>query len=120
MQCPVCHNEVTSESAAFCNHCGAPLSTPAAATAPPEAPAAAPLAASAPPARPPPAPPGPEAPPAAPLAASAPPAGAAPPPAEASSGLSTNSAAALAYVTIIPAIIFLIVDPYKKIPLVRF
>ena len=96
MQCPVCHNEVTSESAAFCNHCGAPLSTPAAATAPPEAPAAAPLA------------------------ASAPPAGAAPPPGEASSGLSTNSAAALAYVTIIPAIIFLIVDPYKKIPLVRF
>ncbi|NYF81378.1 DUF4870 domain-containing protein [Granulicella arctica] len=42
------------------------------------------------------------------------------PPAAPSSGLSDNSAAALAYLTIIPAIIFLIIEPYNKIPLVRF
>ena len=35
-------------------------------------------------------------------------------------GLSENSAAALAYVTIIPAIIFLVLEPYNKMPLVRF
>jgi uncharacterized membrane protein len=42
------------------------------------------------------------------------------PPAAASSGLSDNIAAALAYVTIIPAIIFLVLEPYNRIPLVRF
>lgn len=36
------------------------------------------------------------------------------------SGLSDNAAAALAYVTIIPAIIFLIVEPYNKNSYVRF
>jgi uncharacterized membrane protein len=36
------------------------------------------------------------------------------------SGLSENSACGLAYITIIPAIIFLIVAPYNKIPNVRF
>ncbi len=36
------------------------------------------------------------------------------------SGLSTNAAGALAYVTIIPAIIFLIIEPYNKNPYVRF
>ena len=41
-------------------------------------------------------------------------------PAPAASGLSDNIAAALAYLTIIPAIIFLILEPYNKIPLVRF
>lgn len=41
-------------------------------------------------------------------------------PATASSGLSDNFAAALAYVTIIPAIIFLVLEPYSRIPLVRF
>jgi uncharacterized membrane protein len=35
-------------------------------------------------------------------------------------GLSDNSAAGLAYVTIIPAIIFLIVAPYNQKPLIRF
>jgi len=40
--------------------------------------------------------------------------------ATASSGLSDNIAAALAYVTIIPAIIFLVLEPYSRIPLVRF
>ncbi|MGA2834842.1 MAG: hypothetical protein ABSE55_17405 [Terracidiphilus sp.] len=36
------------------------------------------------------------------------------------SGLSDNAAGALAYVTIIPAIIFLIVEPFNKNPYVRF
>jgi len=36
------------------------------------------------------------------------------------SGLSTNAAGTLAYVTIIPAIIFLAVDPYNKSSFVRF
>jgi len=35
-------------------------------------------------------------------------------------GLSDNAAAGLAYVTIIPAIIFLIVAPYNQKPLIRF
>jgi uncharacterized membrane protein len=43
-----------------------------------------------------------------------------PPTPAASSGLSDNLVAALAYITVIPAIIFLILDPYNKIPLVRF
>ncbi len=36
------------------------------------------------------------------------------------SGLSDNAAGALAYVTIIPAIIFLIIEPYSKNSYVRF
>lgn len=40
--------------------------------------------------------------------------------APAQSGLSDNAAGALAYVTIIPAIIFLIVEPYNKNSFVRF
>ncbi|MGA8730777.1 MAG: DUF4870 domain-containing protein [Terracidiphilus sp.] len=35
-------------------------------------------------------------------------------------GLSDNAAGGLAYVTIIPAIVFLIVAPYNRIPYVRF
>ena len=42
------------------------------------------------------------------------------PPVSGSSGLSASAAAALSYLTIIPAIIFLILEPYNKIPLVRF
>jgi len=38
----------------------------------------------------------------------------------AQSGLSENAAGALAYVTIIPAIIFLIVEPYYKNSYIRF
>ncbi|MEO6802577.1 MAG: hypothetical protein ABI197_04935 [Granulicella sp.] len=50
-----------------------------------------------------------------------PPQGAYPPQAAApSTGMSENSAAALSYVTIIPAIIFLVLEPYNKMPLVRF
>jgi uncharacterized membrane protein len=41
-----------------------------------------------------------------------------PPPA--SPGLSDNVAGALAYITIIPAIIFLFVEPYSRRPFVRF
>jgi uncharacterized membrane protein len=40
------------------------------------------------------------------------------PPAQ--SGLSDNAAGALAYVTFIPAIIFLIVEPYNKNPYIKF
>jgi uncharacterized membrane protein len=36
------------------------------------------------------------------------------------SGLSDNAAGALAYVTIIPAIIFLVIEPYNKNPFIRF
>lgn len=41
-------------------------------------------------------------------------------PAAGSSGLSDNAAAAIAYLTVIPSILFLVLDPYKRIPLVRF
>jgi uncharacterized membrane protein len=44
----------------------------------------------------------------------------APPPQAAQSGLSDNAAGALAYVTIIPAIVFLVVEPYNKNSYVRF
>jgi uncharacterized membrane protein len=36
------------------------------------------------------------------------------------SGLSDNAAAGIAYITLIPAIIFLILDPFKKSSYVRF
>ncbi|WP_263368167.1 DUF4870 domain-containing protein [Edaphobacter bradus] len=55
-----------------------------------------------------------------PIPPQAPPPAYIPPAPHASSGLSDNVAAALAYVTIIPAIIFLVLEPYNKIPLVRF
>jgi uncharacterized membrane protein len=38
----------------------------------------------------------------------------------AQSGLSENAAGALAYVTIIPAIIFLVAEPYNKNPFIKF
>jgi uncharacterized membrane protein len=38
----------------------------------------------------------------------------------AQSGLSDNAAGALAYITIIPSIIFLIVEPYNRNPYVKF
>ena len=46
------------------------------------------------------------------------PAGAAYVPAQ--SGLSDNAAGAIAYLTFIPAIIFLVIEPYSKKPFVRF
>jgi uncharacterized membrane protein len=42
------------------------------------------------------------------------------PPPVTSPGLSDTAAAALAYVTVIPAIIFLVVEPYNKKPFIRF
>jgi uncharacterized membrane protein len=42
------------------------------------------------------------------------------PPAPASGGLSQNNAAALAYLTFIPAIIFLVMEPYNKNAFIRF
>jgi uncharacterized membrane protein len=94
MQCPVCHNEVASQSA-FCGHCGASIAAPVTEAAAPQTPYM-------------------------PQAVAAP-AGAYPAPvAAASSGLSPNSAAAISYITVIPAILFLVMDPYKKMPLVRF
>lgn len=43
-----------------------------------------------------------------------------PPQQAAQSGLSDNAAGALAYVTIIPAIVFLLVEPYNRNSYVRF
>lgn len=43
-----------------------------------------------------------------------------PVPAPAASGLSDNTAGALAYVTIIPAIIFLVVEPYNRSSFIKF
>ncbi len=43
-----------------------------------------------------------------------------PQPSVSAGGLSDNIAGALAYVTIIPAILFLILEPYNKRPFVRF
>jgi uncharacterized membrane protein len=42
------------------------------------------------------------------------------PPQTAQAGLNDNTAGALAYVTIVPAIIFLVVEPYKNSAYVRF
>jgi uncharacterized membrane protein len=42
------------------------------------------------------------------------------PPAVAGSGLTDNVAGALAYVTIIPAILFLVLEPYNRNPFIRF
>src|ERR1700755_2892705 len=91
MQCPACSTE-TPAGATFCQHCGASLS---AAAPPPPAGGFTQV-------------PQPAAAPAA--------AGYAP----AQSGLSDNAAAAISYLTFIPAIIFLLIEPYSKKPFVRF
>ncbi|HEY0785060.1 MAG TPA: hypothetical protein VGD62_04265 [Acidobacteriaceae bacterium] len=105
MLCPVCSNQVDAQSA-FCNRCGTPMTASAApeAAVPPSAGyTTVPPSASA-------------------YASAPPPAGAGypPPPLVAGSGLSNNAASAIAYITIIPAIIFLVLEPYNRIPLVRF
>ncbi len=41
-------------------------------------------------------------------------------PVAAESGLSDNAAGAIAYITIVPAIIFLVLAPYNRIPFVKF
>ena len=104
MQCPACHNEVAAQNT-FCNHCGAALSgVPATPPTPAYEPVATPNYAQVPPAS------GP---------------GYVPPPqgatsAAGSGGLSETAAAAIAYITIIPAILFLVIEPYNKIAFVRF
>jgi uncharacterized membrane protein len=92
MQCPACSTE-NPAGATFCQHCGASLSS-----APPPSPSGytqVPQPATGP---------GPAA------------AGYVP----AQSGLSDNSAAAIAYITIIPAIIFLVMEPYNRKPFIRY
>ena len=42
------------------------------------------------------------------------------PPIAPASGLTDNVAGALAYVTIIPAIVFLVLEPYNRSPFIRF
>ena len=42
------------------------------------------------------------------------------PPPAAQSGLSDTAAGALAYITILPAILFLVLEPYNRKPFVRF
>jgi uncharacterized membrane protein len=42
------------------------------------------------------------------------------PPQAAGEGLSDNAAAAIAYITIIPAIIFLVMEPYSRKPFIKF
>lgn len=91
MQCPSCSTE-NPAGAAFCQHCGASLN---AAAAPPAGGGFTQVPQPA-----------------------AGPAGAAYVPAQ--SGLSDNAAAAIAYITIIPAIIFLVMEPYNRKPFVRF
>ena len=90
MQCPACSTE-NPAGATFCQHCGASL------TAAPPPPAGGFTQVPQP---------------------AAGPAGAAYVPAQ--SGLSDNSAAAIAYVTIIPAIIFLVLEPYNRKPFIRY
>ena len=48
------------------------------------------------------------------------PQGYAPPAYAQATGLSTNTAAALAYITFIPAVIFLVIEPYKRNTYIRF
>jgi uncharacterized membrane protein len=127
MQCPVCHNEVAPQ-ATFCNHCGASLAAaapvaPAPGFAPvqpaqpsgyaevPQAYTPPPAGGYAPPAGYQQAPPGYPPQPGYPQQAQA---------SAGSGGLSETAAAALAYIFAIPAIIFLLVEPYNKTPLVRF
>ena len=94
MQCPSCHNEV-SPQASFCGFCGASLAAPAGGAVPPAGytPVSAGTAYDAP---------------------------AVPQPIPTAGGLSENAAAAIAYLTIIPAIIFLVLEPYNRMRLVRF
>jgi uncharacterized membrane protein len=100
MQCPACSTE-NPAGATFCQHCGASLS----AAPPPPSSGYTQV------------PQQPSGYSQVPQPASGP-AGAAYVPAQ--SGLSDNTAAAIAYLTFIPAIIFLLLEPYSKKPFIRF
>jgi uncharacterized membrane protein len=91
MQCPACSTE-NPAGATFCQHCGASLS---AAPPPPAGGGFTQV----------------------PQPATGPAAG---PAVVAVQGLTDNAAAAIAYITIIPAIIFLVMEPYNRKPFVRF
>ena len=90
MQCPNCRTEVDPNSA-FCPNCGTKLTAAAQPVPPPQA-----------------------------GYSTAPPPPSYVPPATTASGLSANAAAAIAYITFIPAVIFLLLEPYNRIPFVRF
>ena len=92
MQCPSCHNEVPPQTT-FCSFCGAQLNAPSEAAAPP---------------------------PFQPTGDYGAPAGGYNAPTATAGGLSPNAAAAISYLTIIPAIVFLVLAPYNRMPLVRF
>jgi uncharacterized membrane protein len=92
MQCPACSTE-NPAGATFCQQCGASLS---AAPPPPAGGGFTQV----------------------PQPATVPAGQAAYVPAQ--SGLSDNAAAAIAYITIIPAIIFLVMEPYNRKPFVRY
>ena len=94
MQCPACSTE-NPAGATFCQRCGASLTGAAPAGGYTQVP---------PSGVPPPGPGMPQ------QAAYAP----------AQSGLSDNAAGAIAYLTFIPAIIFLVMEPYSRRPFVRF
>ncbi len=99
MQCPSCHNEVSPQSS-FCGFCGAAI-----AAAPASGPAAVPAGYT-------------------PVGRAAAPTRQLQPQClqrlPAAGGLSENAAAAIAYLTIIPSIIFLVLEPYNRMRLVRF
>ena len=90
MQCRACSTENPAGSK-FCQHCGAPL------TEAPPPPSSGYTQVPQP---------------------TPPPAGAGYVPAQ--SGLSDNAAAAISYLTFVPAIIFLLIEPYSRKPFVRF
>ena len=94
MQCPACSTE-NPAGATFCQHCGVSLTAATAAPPPPGSGGFTQV-------------PQPAVGPAA--------AGYVP----AQSGLSDNSAAAIAYITIIPAIVFLVMEPYNRKPFIRY
>ena len=114
MQCPVCNAEVGPQNT-FCTNCGNALQGASAPQETPYQPVAASQPVSAAPAYPP--PPGAH-------AGSPPPSGGYPPPppgaVAGSGGLSDTAAGTISYITIIPAIIFLAIEPYNKVPFVRF
>ncbi len=102
--CVHCGNQI-ADNVAFCPNCGKPAGQPAAGAAAPPPPAPASYT------------PPPVAPPVQPQAAGT---YQPPPPPVASAPMEENVAGMLAYFTIIPAIIFLLIEPYNRNRFVRF
>ena len=97
MECPVCHT-LNVPGARFCAQCGAALPEASAQPGYTEVPVSG--YGSVPP--------------------TPPPGYTIPQPVTGAGGLSDNVASALAYITVIPAILFLMLEPYNRSPLVRF